>query len=472
MENELQLTTQPIPKLIRKIAVPVSIGFFFHTMFNVVDTYFGGLISTQALAALSLSFPVFFIIIATGSGISTGTTALIGNAFGAGNREEARRFALQGISFGLLLSIIMTLVGLYSSSYLFSVLGAAEDYLAICLIYMNTIFLGTFSFMLVYMLNAILVALGDTRSFRNFLIGGFFLNMILDPWFIYGGLGIPPLGLAGIALATVLIQLFGAIYLGIKVHNTRFISNEDLRGPAEAGWGIVEKANRSLKGIFPEPRYFKEIARQGFPASLNMITVGIGIFVITYFISRFGKEAVAAYGIATRVEQIALLPTLGLNTATLTIVAQNNGARLFSRIMEALNTALRYGTILMGLGTIGVFLLANHLMGLFTHDGRVVEIGATYLKIAAFVFYAYVILYVNVAALQGVKRPMYAIWIGLYRQIVAPIIVFYLLIHILHVGLMGIWWGIFSVTWSAAVITIIYARRLLKKVIHLSLANI
>ena len=453
MENEIHLTTQPIAKLLRQIAIPVSIGLFFHTMFNVVDTFFGGLISTQTLAALSLSFPVFFIIIAVGNGFSTGTTALIGNALGAGNRDEARLFGIQGITFGVLVSVIMTWVGVYASPYLFSVLGASDDYLATCLIYMNTIFLGTVFFIMVHMLNAILVALGDTRSFRDFLIGGFFLNIILDPWFIYGGLGIPPLEITGIALATVLIQLSGGVYLGIKVYKTGLMSH------------------KSIRDIFPKPGYFIEIARQGFPASLNMITVGVGIFVITYFISKFGKEAVAAYGIATRVEQIVLFPTIGLNTATLTIVAQNNGAKLFGRIKETLSTALRYGGILMGLGTIGVFLLAEQLMGLFTGDGKVVEIGATYLRIAAFVFYAYVILYVNVAALQGVKRPMYAIWIGLYRQIIAPMIVFYFLTQILDFGLMAVWWGIFSVTWSAAVITFFYARRLLRKVIHVSLAQ-
>ncbi|MGD9321121.1 MAG: MATE family efflux transporter, partial [Desulfobacteraceae bacterium] len=350
-------------------------------------------------------------------------------------------------------SVIMTWVGVYASPFLFSVLGASDDYLATCLIYMNTIFLGTVFFIMVHMLNAILVALGDTRSFRNFLIGGFFLNIILDPWFIYGGLGIPPLEITGIALATVLIQLSGGVYLGIKVYKTGLMSH------------------KSIRDIFPKPGYFIAIARQGFPASLNMITVGVGIFVITYFISKFGKEAVAAYGIATRVEQIVLFPTIGLNTATLTIVAQNNGAKLFGRIKETLSTALRYGGILMGLGTIGVFLLAEQLMGLFTGDGKVVEIGATYLRIAAFVFYAYVILYVNVATLQGVKRPMYAIWIGLYRQIIAPMIVFYFLTQILDFGLMAVWWGIFSVTWSAAVITFFYARRLLRKVMHVSLVQ-
>jgi Na+-driven multidrug efflux pump len=127
------LTTQPIPKLIRQLAIPASVGYFFNTMYNVVDTFFGGLISTQVLAALSLSLQVFFIIIAVGTGISTGTTALIGNTLGAGNREEAKLLAIQGVSFSVLLSIVLTFIGIYSSPFLFSILGASGEYLQICL---------------------------------------------------------------------------------------------------------------------------------------------------------------------------------------------------------------------------------------------------------------------------------------------------------------------------------------------------
>ncbi len=423
-------------------------------MFNVVDTYFAGMISTQDLAALSLSFPVFFSIIAMGSGLSTGTTAVIATALGAGNIKEARLFAIQGITFGIIVAIIMTFLGVSASPFLFSVLGATDDYLFSCLSYMNTIFLGTIFFMLTYMFNSILNALGDTKSHRNFLITGFFLNIIFNPWFIYGGLGIPPLEIVGIALATVLIQLLGCIYLGFRVVKSGLISN------------------KSTMDIFPKLGPFKEIARQGLPASLNMITVGLGIFVITYFISKFGKQAVAAYGIATRIEQIVLLPTIGLNIATLTIVAQNNGAKLFDRIKETLNTALQYGGIVMTIGTISLLIFAKDLMLLFTNDLNVIKIGVTYLRISAFVLYAYVILYVNIAALQGIKKPNYAVWIGLLRQIVCPIIVFSLFIDIFGIGLMGIWWGILSITWSAAVITIIYARWKLNKVFNLSFVNI
>lgn len=445
MTQPNDLTRQPIPQLIRNLAIPASTGYFFNTMYNVVDTYFGGLISTQVLAALSLSLPVFFIIIATGTGLSTGSTALIANAMGAGQRDEARLLATQGLTFGLLISIFLTFLGWFASPLLFRALGASDAYLVTSLIYMRTIFLGTVFFMLNYMLNAILNAAGDTRSFRNFLIAGFFLNIMLDPWFIYGGLGLPALGVIGIALATVLIQLAGVVYLGIKVSGTELV-------PA-----------RSMRDYLPRRGPFKDIATQGFPASLNMMTVGIGIFVITFFISAFGKEAVAAYGVAMRVEQIVLIPTIGLNVATLAIVAQNNGAGLFDRVRQVLGKALKYGAWVMTAGTLLVFILARPLMAFFTEDREVIGIGATYLMIDALVLYAYVILFVNVAALQGVKRPMFAVWIGLGRQIVAPVILFYLLTHVFDWGLLGVWWGIFFITWGAAVFSFFYARRVLSR---------
>jgi putative MATE family efflux protein len=453
MTKDNDLTTGPIPRLIARLAIPASIGYFFNTMYNVVDTFFGGLISTQVLAALSLSLPIFFIIIAMGTGIATGTTALIANALGAEERERAALYAVQGIAFGLLTGVAVALFGVFSSPVLFSLLGASDEYLSICLAYMNTIFLGTIFFMMVYMLNSILYALGDTRSFRNFLIAGFLLNILLDPWFIYGGIGLPAMGIAGIAVATVLIQIIGCIYLGIKVFRTRLLSG------------------KTLKDILPVYGMVKEIAQQGLPASVNMITVGVGFFVITYFVSKFGEEAVAAYGIGIRIEQIALLPSIGLNVATLTLVAQNNGARLFDRVREILNAALAFGGILMIAATILVFLLARYLMVFFTDDVSVIEIGTTYIRIDCLVFYAYVILFTNIAALQGVKKPMFAVWIGLFRQLVAPLVVFYALINILEVGLLGIWWGFFSITWSAAIFSIFYTRVILRDVINLALVE-
>ena len=284
------LTATPIPALIRKIAVPASVGFFFNTMFNAVDTWYGGRISTQALAALSLSLPVFFLIIAVGSGLGAGTTALIGTALGKGDRQEAETFAAQGLSFGIAVSVILASVGIAGSPALFAFLGASGEYLRICITYMNIIFAGSLFFVTNYMLSAILNALGDTKPFRNFLIVGCLMNALLDPWFIYGGFGVPAMSFAGIALATILIQAMGSVYLYTRVRRTTLA------------------AACRLVNLRPRLIPCREIARQGVPAAANLFTIGLGIFVITYFVSGFGKEAVAAYGAAMRIEQIMLLP--------------------------------------------------------------------------------------------------------------------------------------------------------------------
>ena len=439
------LTTSPIPKLVRHLAIPAGTGFFFNTMFNVVDTWYGGKLSTTALAAMSISFPVFFIILSIGTGASTGATALIGNALGRGAREEAHRYVSQAISFALINALVLTVAGLVIAPQIFMFMGARGEYLSLALGYMNVIFGGASFFMLNFVMNAILNSRGDTVSYRNFLISGFFLNLALDPWFMYGGLGLPACGLPGVALATVVIQFLGNVYLFTRL----------IRSGAIEGF--------QLRELIPRRQYYQELARQGFPAALNMMTVSLGIFIITWYVGHFGKEAVAAYGIATRVEQIALLPIMGLNVSTLALTAQNFGALRTDRIREILSISLRYGFLLAALGTMGALLFSSQLMSFFTRDPAVIAVGVRFLKIEAFVFPAYVLLYICVSAMQGVKLPLFALWIGLYRQIAGPAVVFHLLSIVFGWGIIGIWWGIFGITWSAALIVVAYVTWILKK---------
>jgi len=448
MKNNNNLTTKPIPQLIRQIAIPASIGMFFNTMYNVVDTYFGGLISTEALASLSLSFPVFFIIIAMGTGISTGASALIANALGADKEDEAMQYVAQSISFSVIIGFVLTILGWLVAPFLFRTLGAEGQYLDMALSYMNIIIGSTIFFILVYVLNSCLNAQGDTKTFRNFLIAGFFLNIILDPWFVFGGLGLPALGIAGVAWATVIIEFFGVFYIGYKALKSGIICSRC--------WGM----------LWPRAKYYIEISRQGFPASLNMMTVALGIFIITYFIAPFGKTAVAAYGIATRIDQIALLPTMGLNIAALTLVGQNNGAGIFDRCREAYIMNLKYGFWIVNIGVAAVLIFARQLLSFFSGDPEVVGIGVSFLRISAITYWAYMILYISVSALQGLKRPMYAIWIGLYRQIGAPALIFWLLATVMGFGLLGIWWGIFIINWSATIVTLLYTRRTMNKILN------
>ena len=444
-DNNQKLITKPIPGLIKQIAIPSSIGFLFNTLYNIVDTYFGGKISTEALAALSLSFPLFFIIIAVGQGMATGATALVTNSIGEGNMKTARKYAIQSISFSILIALILTVLGIFLAPEIFTLMGAKSHYLSLALEYTNTIFYGATFFLLSFMLNAILVSEGNAKTFRNLLVIGFFLNIILDPWFIYGGYGLPAFGLRGVALATVLIQIMTAVALAVKVWRTDIICKE------------------CLKMIKPKIKCYLEIAKQGFPASLNMLTIDIGIFIIIYFVGKYGSTAVAAYGLATKFDQMSLLPVIGINVATLALVGQNNGAKKNERVREIVKLSMRYGFYITTATALIVFIFSKQIITLFSADPSVISIGSNYLKISSLVYWAYAILYITVSILQGLKKPFYAIWIGIYRQLAIPLLIFWLITDIFKLKLTGLWWGIFIINWSAAVITWFYLKHTLKR---------
>lgn len=444
MQDNNTLVDAPIPSLVRKIAIPASVGFFFNTMFNVVDTYFGGKLGTGALAALSASFPVFFLILATSTGISSAATSLIANSLGARNEEKAGNYYIQSIILGILISIVLSIVGFFVAPSLFHLMGIGNDYLGYALSYMNVIFIGAPFFILASTLNSYLNATGNTKIFRNMLFAGFVLNILFDPWFMYGGFGIPKMGIAGLALATVLIQVIECTFLIWYLKHKRIL-----------------KMHKSL--WIPHMKTWKEIVVQAVPSSFNMMTVAIGIFILTYYVGKFGSEAIAAYGIAVRIEQIALLPSIGLNMAALSLSGQNNGAGRIDRIRETIRVCLKYGFYTFLVGLVFVFLFAPKLMKVFTSDPLVLTIGMQYLHIAIFVFMAYVILFVGTNALQGIKKPSQALWIGLCRQIILPLAVFTTAVTYLQLGLTSVWWGMFLINWSAAIVSLIVLNNNLKK---------
>lgn len=437
------LTKAPISKLIKWIAFPAAIGFFFNTMYNVTDTFFAGQISSLAQSALALSFPVFFIIIALGSGISSASTALVGHEVGEGNREKAKEYAKQALSFSIVIGIVIGIIGLLISPWMFKFLGASGGYLELALSYMNVMFIGTVFFSTTFTLNGILNAVGDTKSFRNFLIFGFILNVIFNPILMFGWLFFPKLGIAGIALATILIEVIGAIYLFKKLRKTFLL--EDF----------------SVSHLKPVWKDYKDLIAQGLPASFNMVTVAIGIFVITYFFAKFGEEAVAAYGIATRIEQVALLPTIGLNIAALSLVAQNRGAKKFDRVREAISKTLKYGMSIMVAGSLLVFFFAEFWMKLFSDHPEVIRIGSEYLRIACWAFFAFVLLFVYDSVFRGFKKPTVPLIIGIFRQLIFPIPIFFLIIEKTDWGLRGIFWTILLTVWFFSLVQLMLSKVIL-----------
>lgn len=434
------LLKDPIPQLFKAIAVPASVGYFFNTMYNVVDTYYAGQLSVEAIAVLSISFPVFFMIIALGVGVSQGTTAILSNVLGEKKPEEATHYAHQAIVFGVIMSVLLTGLGLLASPSLFQLLGAQEEYLDTALAYMDVIMYGTLFFMLNFILNGILSAHGDTRSHRNMLFLGFLLNLILNPIFMFGVAFIPELGIAGIAWATVLIQVVTTVYLATKVRK------------------LGQLQFTRVAPYKPDVKALRALFQQGYPASLNMFTVALGIFIITFYLSEYGKTAVAAYGVAIRTEQIFLLPTIGLNIATLSLAGQNNGAKNYDRVREVYRSALRYGFYIAVVGGVAMLLLKDLSLRIFTEDDAVLSIGNSYLLIASFLIWFYSALFVTVSLLQGLKKPIYALWVGLSRQILFPIIFFSLGTYVLKLEVWNIWASIALITSLSAVVMLAIGR--------------
>ncbi len=424
MKSKNPLTSAPIPKLIRQIGVPVTIGVLFNNLFQIVDTFYAGTISKEALAALALSFPIFFIIIGLGSGLATGTSALIGNALGAEEHDDGLHFAGQGLMLTVILGIIVSIVGIAISPTLFIILGATDATLAMNMSYITPIFIAAVCFNLVFMFNATLSSQGNTKPFRNFLILGFLLNLILNPWFIYGGFGVPAMGIAGVGVATALVQFIGMIYLCIISLRSNLMQGFDLHL------------------LIPNQRKIIEIVQQGLPPALDLSTVSVGSFIVTYFVSQFGTDAVAAYGIAFRLDSIIWIPLVGLDVATITLISQNNGARLYDRMWSAFNTALGYGMIMMVVSGVIVFVLAEPLMRIFTDELELIAIGIVYIRISAVGLLAKPLGFVGLAALRGVKRPILPMVISITRMIVIPAIVLHVLINMLGTNLESIWWTI------------------------------
>lgn len=440
---DIDLTQGDIKTQIKKLSIPASIGFFFHTMYNVTDTYFAGQISTQALSALTLSFSLFFMMIAIAGGMSEAVTALVGNALGKKDRPKAVHIALNALVFAFFLSFVLTIVGVLSTPYLMSLLGAHGFYLEESLNYINVILYGSVFFVFAFFINALLNAVGDTVSFRNILIFSAFLNVVLDYWFVYGGLGIEPLGVTGISTATVITEFIAVVYLFYKLTKTSLLD--------------------SYRGFSLDGAVFKSLIVQGLPPSVNMVMMATGIFIMTYFAAPYGQEVVAAFGIGMRIEQIILMPTIGLNVAVLAIVAQNNGAKQFERIAQTLKISLYYGGLISLLGMVLLLVGAEQFMQFFTQDTKVIEVGAVYLRVEAFILFSFVVIFVHLAMLQGIEKPAFIFYISIFRQIVAPLLVLSLISY-LGLEVIWIWLGIALIVSLSAFVTWRYSVDKLEEV--------
>ena len=440
----MDLIKENIPVLVRKLAIPASVGTLFQTLYNIVDTFYSGLISPEALSALSKSFPIYFIIVATSIGVTVGGTSLIGNSIGEKNEKNASYYFTHIIIYGLLISVFITFIGLYFSEKVFNLMGSTQEITNLGLQYTNIMFYGSFLFFLVVSLNSLLHAEGDTKTYRNVLILSFLLNIILNPILIFGFLFIPAMGMMGIGLSTIIAQLIAFLIILFKV----------LQNPR------VKKITIEYFNV--KFTFLKNIFFQSMPISIAICGYAVAATFIFTYVGQTSELAVAGYGAATRIEQVVLLPILGINTAIISIIAQNFGANNFDRVKETYFVSIKYGLILMVFSVILVYLTADIVPRFFSSNEVVLEYGRRYLKIAAFILPAYPIFFLSNGFFMGLKKSNYAMVNNMMRNVLVPICVFYLAKY-LSADFDTFFWLWFVFQWTLSILLFTYVSYYIKK---------
>ncbi|MDB3949783.1 MATE family efflux transporter [Candidatus Pelagibacter sp.] len=446
MSKSINLTKDPIWSLLKNVTIPASVGSLFQTFYNLVDTWFAGRISAEAISAIAKSFPIYFTIIAVGVGIGAATNSCIGNLIGQKKLNRASLFIAQSVVFALFTSVIVTLFGLNASTFLLGVMGSDAAGIALTREYLDIIFYGTFIVMIQISLNGALNAQGDTRSYRNVLIFSFFLNIFLNPLFIWGYGIVPAFGIGGLAIATVISQSIGTIYLAYKINSCKL------------------KKYLTIRCFLPKIEMLKELFSQALPIMFSMLFIGVGIFNILYFIGQFGDLATAGYGAALRVEQVFLLPVIGLNTAVLSIGGQNFGAKKFNRIRELYTKALVFGSSFMALAGIILFFGAEFFVSQFTNNQEAIIHGVIYLKVAALIAPIYPVFFITTAVFQALKKPIYSLYLSILRLTAFPFLSLWYVINIRGGDYADIFYTIMATNWFMGIALIIFIGYFLNNV--------
>ena len=450
MSKKLNLTKDPIWYLLEKVTIPASVGSLFQTFYNLVDTWFAGRISAEAIGAIAKSFPIYFVIIAVGVGIGAATNASIGNLLGAKKTNQASLLVAQSIVFAIIISIIVTLFGLNASDFLLTVMGSDLQSIILTREYLDIIFYGTFIVMIQISLNGTLNAQGDTKSYRNVLIFSFFLNIILNPIFIWGYGFIPAFGIGGLAIATVISQLIGTVYLAYKVNSCKL------------------RKYLYIQCFIPKYALMRDLLSQAVPIMFSMLFIGVGIFNILYFIGQFGELATAGYGAALRVEQVFLLPVIGLNTAVLSIGGQNFGAKEFYIIKELFYKALLFGCSFMAFAGIILFFGAEFFVSQFTNNTEAIYHGAIYLKIAALIGPIYPVFFITTAVFQALKKSIYSLYLSILRLTAFPFLSLWYVINVRGGNYNDIFYTIMVTNWLMAIAVLFFIPFFFRKKLKMS----
>ncbi len=436
------LTEGSIVRALFRLSIPIVLANILQTAYQITDTFWVGRLNADALAAVSFSFPISFLMIAIGSGLPIAGAVLIAQYKGRGDDRAMNHVAAQTLIMVLLVSLITTAVGLALSETIMRFMGAEPNVLPDAVSFLNYTFLGFIFVFGFFVYQSLMRGLGVVVMPMLIVLFTVLLNLALDPLFIFGWGPIPPLGVAGAAMATLMTQALAT-----------FIGFAQLFG---GRYGIRLR----LSDFRPDFPFMWKAFLLGAPASAEQAARALSLTIMTLLVSSFGTIAIAAYGIGTRVITFVMIPAMGFSMATSTIVSQNLGAGKLERAewTNWLGTFLSF-VILQAIG-LPLFFFATPLVTFFVPEGgESIPMAVKLIQLMALTFGFIGIQQVITGTLRGAGDTTSAMMQAIVTQWVMRFPLAYVMSRHTSLGVDGIWWALAISNPLGAALTLLWFLR-------------
>ena len=410
-----------IIKALLMISLPIIFANVLQTVYQLIDTFWVGRLGTEAVAAVSLSFPILFFLSSIAMGLTMAGSILVAQYNGKGNKEYVSLATGQTLSLVGIIAILISTVGYFSSNFLLSLMTNDSIVLIQATSYLQISFLGMLATFLYFIFQSSLRGIGEVKFPMYIILFTVILNFFLDPLFMFGYKFIPAMGVAGVAIATVITQTISAT-IGIIVL---------MRGTFN-----IKLKIRDLKLRLA---WIKKIIRLGLPSSLEHSSRTFGMVIMTFLISTFGTLAVASYGIGTRILSFIIIPAIGLAISASTLVGNNLGAGNYERVKKITKIGGYIGFLSLTIIGIILFIFAKQISAFFVPgELELISMSTLFIRIMSLTFGLIGVQMVIIGAIKAAGRTTLAMLIAI-SQLIALFGFGIILSKLFNLGELGIW---------------------------------
>lgn len=424
------------------LAVPIIFANILQTAYQLIDTFWLGRLGANAVAAVSISFPLLFLVLSLGSGLTLAGTVLVSQYFGAGDQKQVDFNSSQTISLIFFVALSLSVISYYSAAPLMDLIGAGPEILQDSVNYFQVSSIGFVFLFMFFTFQSLMRGIGNVMLPVYIVLFTVLLNLVLDPLFIYGYGPIPGYGVAGAAVASVVTQALSAVI----------------------GLWILFRGKSGIKIHFNEmrPHLFtlRRVVNLGLPASIEQSTRALGMTFMVVLVTGFGSEVVAAYGIGARILSFIIIPALGLAIATTSLVGQNIGAIKIKRAEKVANLSSQIAFFgLTGMGLL-MYLFAVPITAFFIpEDPEVIQDAALFIKIMAPSFGLLGVQQVLNGVFNGAGFTKASMLISILNLWIIRFPLAFLLSHKTELSAEGIWWSFPVSNAIAALVAFIYFKQ-------------